>query len=243
MPGDGQSNNPLTVLAQRRALYGPDAPAITWKFWTLTTIVLVALAMAFGDARLTIAARTEPDWLRFLGENTTNFGKSGWILVLSGAIFLISMLRIRFAHAATARSVIDQARAWAISAAFMFLSVALSGIISNIVKRIIGRARPPMFESVGPFHFQPFSGAMFESLPSGHATTDGAIAMVLAILFPKFRVPILIAGAYFALTRIVVGAHYLSDVIAGYSFGMWYAAMSAIVFAMHGFAVGARQKS
>lgn len=243
MASDGHSKNLLTVLAERRALYAPYAPAITWKAWAVTTVVLVTLAIIFGDARLTIDARVEPEWLRLLGENTTNFGKSGWILVLSGAVFLVSVLRIRLAHAATARSALDRARTWAISSAFMFLSVALSGLVSNIVKRFIGRARPPLFETHGPFHFEPFSGALYESLPSGHATTDGAIAMVLAILFPKYRVPILIAGVYFALTRIVVGAHYLSDVIAGYSFGMWYAGMTAIVFAMHGFAVGNLRKA
>jgi membrane-associated phospholipid phosphatase len=242
MASDGNFNSPLTVLAERRARFSADAPAIRWKTWALATVLLVALAMIFGDSRLTIAARAEPAWLRLLGENTTNFGKSGWILVLSGAIFAAAVLRIRLAHVATARSALDQARAWAISAAFMFLSVALSGIVSNIVKRFIGRARPPLFETHGPFHFEPFSGALYESMPSGHATTDGAIAMSLAILFPKYRVPILIAGAYFALTRIVVGAHYLSDVVAGYSFGMWYAGMSAIVFAMHGFAVGNLRK-
>ncbi len=35
----------------------------------------------------------------------------------------------------------------------------------------------------------------------------------------------------------MVGAHYLSDVIAGYSFGLWYAYMSALFFAKHGFSL------
>jgi undecaprenyl-diphosphatase len=132
-------------------------------------------------------------------------------------------------------SIRDKAHYWATAAAYMFLSVALSGIIANVVKRVIGRARPPLFDQFGAFHFQPFSGAIYESLPSGHATTDGAIAFALAILFPRFRIPVLILGAIFALTRIAVGVHYLSDVIVGYSFGMWYAYMSAIYFAQRGF--------
>lgn len=220
-------------LAAQRAIYADSAPPIYWKTWLAITAAFVICAMIFRDSALTLAARHEPLWLRTLGESTTNLGKSGWILVLSGVIFLVAWL---IAHRADFEHIRAKAIYYATAAGYMFLSVALSGIIVNLVKRVIGRARPVHFDQLGPFHFQPFaSDATFESFPSGHATTDGAIFMVLAILCPKYRVPLLVIGFAFAATRIMVGAHYLSDVIAGYSFGMWYAYMSAIVFLRHGF--------
>jgi membrane-associated phospholipid phosphatase len=221
------------ILAERRAIYTHNTPPIYWKTWTVVTLVLVALAMIVRDGALTLAARSEPQSLRTFAEHTTNIGKSGWILVLSGAIFLIAAGIARSADFEKHRL---KAVYYATCAGYMFLSVALSGIIVNLVKRAIGRARPEFFDQFGAFHFQHFAGnAGFESLPSGHATTDGAIFMALAILCPKYRIPLLVIGFTFAMTRIFVGAHYLSDVIAGYSFGMWYAYMSAIVFLRHGF--------
>ncbi|MCD2174490.1 phosphatase PAP2 family protein [Rhizobium sp. C4] len=224
----------LNWLAERRALYSASTPPIRWKTWAAITVVLVVLAMVYRDSALTIAARHQPDWLRILAETTTDIGKSWWSLTLTGILFGVAMLAYERADLAATR---EKWRYTATASAYVFLSVALSGIIGNVVKRIIGRARPPLFDAEGAFHFKAFSGHLYESFPSGHSTTDGAMAMALAVLFPAIRVPVLIIGGFLALTRIMVGAHYLSDVIAGYSFGLWYAYMSALFFAKHGFSL------
>ncbi len=225
----------LNWLAERRAQYSASTPPIRWKTWAAITVLLVVLAMVFRDSALTLAARHEPHWLRVLAENTTDIGKSWWSLTLTGIVFIAAMLIIRYGDLAAAAR--ERLRYVATASAYVFLSVALSGIITNIVKRIIGRARPPLFDAEGAFHFKAFSGHLYESFPSGHSTTDGAMAMALAVLFPSIRIPVLILGGFLALTRIMVGAHYLSDVIAGYSFGLWYAYMSALFFAKHGFSL------
>jgi membrane-associated PAP2 superfamily phosphatase len=220
----------LADLAARREKYAGDAPPIYWKSWAAITLVLIAIAMVWRDGALTIAARSEPDWLRAIAQHTTNFGKSGWILVLSGVIFIVSWLALRRSGPTGPSSRVRYYAYYATASGYMFLSVALSGIISNLVKRTIGRGRPPVFDEFGAFHFHPFAGnSLYESL--------------LAVLCPKYRVPLLVIGFLFAMTRIMVGAHYLSDVIAGYSFGMWYAYMSAIVFARHGFFLDPRRQA
>ena len=61
--------------------------------------------------------------------------------------------------------------------------------------------------------------ADYASFPSGHSTTAGALAAILAVLWPSARIPFFIAGAWIASTRFVIGAHFLSDVIAGFIFG------------------------
>lgn len=224
----------LNWLAERRAQYSASTPPIRWKTWAATTVVLVLLAMVFRDSALTIAARHQPHWLTVIAENTTDIGKSWWSLTLTGLVFIGAMVALKLVTDAAARARLHYV---ATASAYVFLSVALSGIIGNVAKRIIGRARPPLFDAEGAFHFKAFSGHLYESFPSGHSTTDGAMAMALAVLFPRYRVPFFLVGGFLALTRIMVGAHYLSDVIAGYSFGLWYAYMSALFFAKHGFSL------
>lgn len=225
----------LNWLAARREQHAVSHPPIRWKIWASVTLVLVILAMLFRDGPLTIAARHQPDWLTALAENTTDIGKSWWSLTLSGIIFVLAYAAYRRADLMAATR--EKMAYLATASAYAFLSIALSGILSNIVKRILGRARPSLFDAEGAFHFKSFSGHLYESFPSGHATTDGAMAMVLAVLFPRYRVAFFLVGGFLALTRIMVGAHYLSDVIAGYSFGLWYAYMSALFFAKHGFSL------
>jgi membrane-associated phospholipid phosphatase len=224
----------LNWLAERRAQHSASTPPIRWKTWAAITVVLVVLAMVFRDSALTIAARHQPHWLTVLAENTTDIGKSWWSLTLTGLVFIGALVALKLVTDAAARTRLHYV---ATASAYVFLSVALSGIIGNVIKRIIGRARPPLFDAEGAFHFKAFSGHLYESFPSGHSTTDGAMAMALAVLFPRYRVAFFLVGGFLALTRIMVGAHYLSDVIAGYSFGLWYAYMSALFFAKHGFSL------
>ncbi|MEJ6781571.1 phosphatase PAP2 family protein [Aminobacter sp. Piv2-1] len=117
-------------------------------------------------------------------------------------------------------------------AAFMFAAVAISGIAVNLVKIAFGRARPSMFGELGAYHFSPLVvSKYFSSFPSGHATTLGAAAAVLAIWFPRHWLPITVAGLGFAMLRVVARAHYPSDVAAGFLFGWVVVALMARMLA------------
>lgn len=85
-----------------------------------------------------------------------------------------------------------------------------------VLKALIGRARPPASLWLIP----PDSG---ESYPSGHATTAAVIALVLTAVFtgfPRLRRAGLALGALFTLavgaSRVYLGDHYPSDVLASY---------------------------
>ena len=65
------------------------------------------------------------------------------------------------------------------------------------------------------------------SYPSGHTTRGMATALVLAEMAPEFQDTILRRGFEYGESRIIVSAHYQSDVNAGYMCG------SACVAAMH----------
>ncbi len=227
-----KQNGPIAALRARRGRFASLAPRIRWKLWAGVTVLLAGLATLI-DVPVLTWVRNEPEWLRIGAEFLTDFGKSGWILVVCGLLFGIALLAARSSRFAAWKARLAYLKT---AVAYVFLSVALSGILANLAKRAVGRARPELFDEYGAYHFKSFAfDHRFESFPSGHATTDGAIMMAMAILFPAWRWPLLIIGFAIALTRVFVEAHYLSDVITGYSFGMWYAYMSAIVFAAYGF--------
>ena len=54
----------------------------------------------------------------------------------------------------------------------------------------------------------------YASLPSGHSTTAFAAAVAIAALWPKARIPMLIYAAVIALSRVIITAHFVSDVVA-----------------------------
>ena len=98
----------------------------------------------------------------------------------------------------------------------MFASVASSGIIANLAKYVIGRARPQHFVDAGSYSFDFWSGdAGWASFPSGHATTAMALGVALALLFPRLRWVFLSLCFWIAVSRLFIAAHYPSDVLAG----------------------------
>lgn len=120
-------------------------------------------------------------------------------------------------------------------AAYVLLCVALSGITANLLKRLIGRARPKLFDELGPFSFDMLHGsARFESFPSGHATTVGALMMAMLLIAPAYRLFFVSMGLWLGFSRVIVGAHYPSDVIAGLGLGAWFSLAIAIAFSAHG---------
>ena len=92
----------------------------------------------------------------------------------------------------------------------------------DIVKPVVGRARPPAALQVG----RPDIGRAF---PSGHATQSiafyGMLAVVLIVWYAPRHRRLFVAGA--ALITLVVGAsrlylgvHWLTDVLGGYALGL-----------------------
>ncbi len=97
-----------------------------------------------------------------IGKAITDFGTSGWILFASALLFFEALAVVRIVPSLRARF---QAMLVSHIAAYIFISVAGSGLLANLVKRIIGRARPGLYEQWGFYGFNPFSGSRFESFP------------------------------------------------------------------------------
>lgn len=217
-------------LRRERYRLSPPLPRL-WAF-AFVTINLILIAFFLLDAPVGSYSVHTPNVLRPLGRLITNFGSSGWILVASAILFFEALAVARLAPGLKARF---QAMFVSHIAAYMFISVAGSGLLANLLKRAIGRARPGLYEEWGIFSLHPFAGsARFESFPSGHATTVGAILMVATLLFPRYRLHMLVAALWLGFSRVIVEAHYPSDVIAGLSFGAWFSVLMAVVFSRYG---------
>lgn len=97
-----------------------------------------------------------------------------------------------------------------------FVAVALTGIFAALSKQIIGRARPKLFDTLGATNIDPLAFAHAQaSFPSGHTTTTFAFAFIISLYMPNLRIWAFSFAAWVGLSRVVTGAHYLSDVIAG----------------------------
>ena len=102
----------------------------------------------------------------------------------------------------------------------------VSGLLNNILKHVIGRARPKFMHAGNP-EFSPLTGSGWDSFPSGHSTASFAVAAVLAIRFPKVRWPIMFLALAIAVSRMIRGSHYLTDVAGGAILGVLVGALSA----------------
>jgi undecaprenyl-diphosphatase len=113
---------------------------------------------------------------------------------------------------------------------YLLLSALGSAVFVHGMKLILHRARP----------LHPYDGLSEFSFPSGHATSSMVVYGFLAIILARHAVPwlrkILIAGtlslvSVIAFSRLYVGAHWLSDALAGIAFGTaWIAVLSLAYF-------------
>ncbi len=104
----------------------------------------------------------------------------------------------------------------------LFAAVGLSGLAVIAMKPIIGRFRPKLLHEAGQygFEFLRFTvGYDANSFPSGHATTIAAACAVLWRVLPRWRVLWIALWLCTSASRLLLGAHYLSDVIAGSALG------------------------
>ena len=176
-------------------------------------IAAIALTMAFVDAWAISVQRQLPPWNETVFEAITDFGRSSWILVPTGVgVLVLAAISSR----ALGRSSQLVLTGLAARLGFVFLAVAFPGVVVTVVKRMIGRARPYVPETSGPFDFAPFDwNVEYASLPSGHGTTAFAAAFAIGALYPRLRGWLWVFAVVIAISRVALAAHYPSDVLAG----------------------------
>ncbi len=107
--------------------------------------------------------------------------------------------------------------------ALVLITFIISGTCAQIVKRLVGAPRPSVaLASSGYSYFLPgLSHGGYESFPSGHTTTIFALCMLLALCTYDGRKQVILFGVALltAYSRIYLGSHFLSDVLAGAALG------------------------
>jgi undecaprenyl-diphosphatase len=118
-----------------------------------------------------------------------------------------------------------------LTAAWVLVGVGLIGPLTTVVKNLVGRPRPQFAN--GGAHLQSLS------YPSGHSSGIAAsvvVGLVLAwpVLSARARQSWLAFGialtVVVGLSRMWLGVHYLSDVVAGWSLGIAWALLTALLF-------------
>ncbi len=82
-----------------------------------------------------------------------------------------------------------------------------TGVVTYGMKRLIGRKRP-LDETLGNPAF-----------PSGHTSLAFSSATILGYRYPKWRIPLYLGAGLVGFSRIYLGRHYASDVVAGAALG------------------------
>ena len=96
------------------------------------------------------------------------------------------------------------------------------------LKHLTGRRRPCQIQ---PHCWAKLLPPDQFSFPSGHSITAFAVATPLGLFYPPLMLGLMVCAISVAISRILLGMHFLSDVVVGSLLGFWLGYSSYIVFA------------
>lgn len=102
----------------------------------------------------------------------------------------------------------------------ILLTTVAAAILPHIVKNLVDQERPDRLTVYGHLHGVPFSGKKYDAFPSGHALHAGALASAATTLPQQQRNSVWAAISLLVATRVVLLAHWTSDVAAGFAMGV-----------------------
>lgn len=123
------------------------------------------------------------------------------LAIVTGIGYLLRLARLRAASL------------WALYAS------CLSGLFTTLLKHTSCRTRP-FLPKAGTFHPLFCLQDGMDSFPSGHAALAFAIAVILTAAYPRLTLPSYLIAVIVSLSRVTLGVHYPSDVLAGAAIGL-----------------------
>jgi membrane-associated phospholipid phosphatase len=101
----------------------------------------------------------------------------------------------------------------------ILLTTLAASALPHALKSVFDQQRPDRLTAVGHLHGIPSSGKRLDAFPSGHAVHIGALASAATVLPAGERNAVWAVGGGLVLTRIVLLAHWASDVVVGLAVG------------------------
>jgi undecaprenyl-diphosphatase len=135
-----------------------------------------------------------PRWVRLYSISATR-GGDGWLWYAMGLAILLFGGDTRFQALGAAG-----------------VAATLSVLLFAWLKRMTGRRRPCQIE---PHCWATLLPPDQFSFPSGHTMTAFAVAIPLASFYPTLAIGLFFCALSIATSRILLGMHFLSDVVAG----------------------------
>lgn len=184
--------------------------------WLVVAAFGVLLTMLVVDRPLAAALASLPSAVPDNVGAVTNELKGIRFIALALAATLTSLL----AFLAGPNRSRDLFREGSINAGFVLCATVLALVAASLLKFAIGRARPELLGLYGPYAFSPFSTAKeMTSFPSGETAMVTAFFGACASaarsrLGRTWAIVIFFPAILIAVSRVVVGAHYPSDVLA-----------------------------
>ena len=139
-----------------------------------------------------------PRWVRLYVVSATR-GGDGWLWYAMGLAILALGGKTRFEAVGAAG-----------------IASALSILLFQWLKRLTGRRRPCEIE---PHCWATLLPPDQFSFPSGHTMTAFAVAIPLLLFYPTLTIGLLFCAFSIAISRVLLGMHFLSDVVAGAAIG------------------------
>lgn len=170
--------------------------------------ILTAMSFFYLDIPLAHYCRELRQSVLKIANIVTVLGESFWYYAILIPVFIYFRFLVKN-------------KPWSMRIFFLFLSLSASGLISTLIKWLVGRYRPVMLLNENLFGFTYFGiGHEWTSFPSGHAVTAFSAAAAVSILCPRAGIPAFIIAASIGVTRVILTSHFLSDVIAGAGIGI-----------------------
>lgn len=178
------------------------------KTWTAIGIVAIAIGYFFLDVPCALYFAHAPKEVRAIAKFFTNLINPNYNFYFWGLLYFVGCLLLK-------------KKRFGVQCLLVLISIPVANAATSILKLCLARIEPSLFLLDHAYGFTFFAYRHpFLSFPSGHAATAGAIFGAWACYYPRWTFLLSVLAFALALTRIVLNAHFLSDVIAGTLIGL-----------------------